>query len=328
MNILITGYAGFIGFHLTKKLISYKYIKKIYCIDNFNDYYDIKLKNDRHKLILKLDNLNKCKYYKINIQNKNLLFKEFNKKKIDFLFHFAAQAGINYSLSNPDSYLNSNLIGFFNILELVKKNKIKNLIYASTSSVYGNNNGFKLKENYLDNKPLQFYSATKIANEAMAFAYSNLYKFNAVGLRLFTVYGPWGRPDMAIFKFTQDILNKKIINLYKVKSNYVNRDFTYINDVVHCITLIIEKMRKERIVDIFNIGNGKPESIQFVLKCIEKNLKIKSKINIKKLGSAEMNITNCDISKFQKKFNYKPDTKIEFGVQKFIEWFKVYKKLN
>ena len=328
MNILITGYAGFIGFHLTKKLITHKYIKNIYCLDNFNDFYDVDLKKDRHKLILKLDTSNKCSFYKIDIKNKSLLFKQFQKKKINILFHFAAQAGINYSITNPDSYLNSNLIGFFNILELIKKNKINNLIYASTSSVYGNNNGNKLNESYLNNKPLQFYSATKIANEAMSFAYSNLYNFNSVGLRFFTVYGPWGRPDMAIYKFTQDIINKKKINLYKVGSNYVNRDFTYIDDVINSIILIFENMKKEKIVDVFNIGNGRPESIKSVINLIEKNLNLKSKISVKQLGIAEMNITNCDISKFKKKFKYKPNTKIESGIHKFINWYKEYKNLN
>ena len=328
MNILITGYAGFIGFHLTKKLLGFKIVKNIYCLDNFNDYYDVKLKKHRHDHIVSLDISKKCIFFKINIKNKSLLLKKFKKKKIDFILHFAAQAGINYSISNPDTYLNSNLIGFFNILELTRVNKIKNLIYASTSSVYGNNNGFRLRENDLNNKPLQFYSATKIANEAMSFAYSNLYKFNSVGLRFFTVYGPWGRPDMAIYKFTQDIINKKKIKLNKVNSNYVCRDFTYIDDVIISIILIFKYMNKKKIVDIFNIGNGKPESIKSVVQLIEKNLNQKAKTNIKKLGKAEMNVTNCDISKFQKKFKYKPNTKIESGIKKFIYWFKEYKNLS
>ena len=200
-------------------------------------------------------------------------------------------------------HLTKKLLGFFNILELTRVNKINNLIYASKSSVYGNNNGFRLRENDLNNKPLQFYSATKIANEAMSFAYSNLYKFNSVGLRFFTVYGPWGRPDMAIYKFTHDIINKKKIKLNKVNSNYVCRDFTYIDDVIISIILIFKYMNKKKIVDIFNIGNGKPESIKSVVQLIEKNLNQKAKTNNKKLGKTKMNVTNCDISKFKKNLN-------------------------
>ena len=328
MNIIITGYAGFIGFHLVKKFLENEKIDKIYCIDNFNKYYDVNLKINRHKKIIQIDLNQRCKFIKLDIKNKNKLIKYFTKIKIDFIFHLAAQAGINYSLTNPDAYISSNLIGFFNILELVKIKKVKNLVYSSTSSVYGMNAEKKLHENLPIQKPLQLYSATKVSNEAMAHAYANIYKFNSVGLRFFTVFGPWGRPDMAVYKFTDCILNNKKIDLFKYKSNFVKRDFTYIDDIIVSMDKIFNYLNKNNLVDVFNIGNSKPVSIKYLLQCIENELGVKAKTSIKKLSVSEMNSTNCDISKFKKKFNYKPNTKIEDGIKHFISWYKNYKRFD
>jgi UDP-glucuronate 4-epimerase len=206
MNVIITGYAGFIGFHLTKQLIDINSISQIFCIDNFNNYYEVDLKYARHNEIKKLDINKKCKFFKIDLSNKKKLFDNMKNYKIDYIFNLAAQAGINYSISHPEKYIKSNIIGFFNIIELSKEKKIKSLFYASTSSVYGNLNKKKYAEKDLNNKPLQLYAATKISNEVLSEAYSNLYHFNSIGLRFFTVYGSWGRPDMAIFKFCKNII--------------------------------------------------------------------------------------------------------------------------
>ena len=321
--VLVTGYAGFIGYHLTKKLISENNIKTIYAIDNFNNYYDKSLKVNRHKDLVKIDINKKCQFLKFDIKNFKKLSMSF-KSKIDCIFHLAAQAGINYSLENPKAYLDSNIIGFYNILEFIKSKKVQNLIYASTSSVYGNNSGKKIGENDNTSNPLQLYSASKVANEVMANAYSNLYNFNSIGLRFFTVYGPWGRPDMAIYKFTKNIINKKNIYLNKINSKYVLRDFTYIDDVIKCIILVFNSLNKKKQTEIYNIGNGNPVNIKNILNIIQSELELNAKIKIKKLASSEMNSTFCDISKFLKKFSFRPDTNIENGIKSFIDWYKKY----
>ena len=235
MKILVTGCAGFIGHSVTKSLINKKNL--VIGVDNLNSYYSKKLKVDRLKDIEKLNNKKKYfKFYKLDLENFKKLEKIFLNYKFDTVIHLAAQAGVRYSILNPRAYLKSNVVGFFNILELCKNFKIKHLIYASTSSVYGENSTpFSEKTN--SDKPLQFYSATKKSNEIMAYAYSNLYKFKTTGLRFFTVYGPWGRPDMAYFKFAKLILEKKKITIHN-KGNH-KRDLTYIEDVSKIIKKIV-----------------------------------------------------------------------------------------
>ena len=332
MNILITGYAGFIGFHTTKKLIETKKVSKIYCIDNFNNYYSVKLKKDREKNLKELDKKNKIISKIIDLKNTDKFIEFFKGKKIDFIIHLAAQAGINYSLKNPKAYIDSNLIGFHSILELSRIKKISNVIYASTSSVYGNQKRISFKEEYLKNIPLQLYSATKISNEVMAHAYSNLYGINFFGLRFFTVYGPWGRPDMAIYKFTELIKNNKPIKLNLVNKKFVKRDFTYIDDTVKCIQLIFDKYSKTKIklskpiYKIYNIGKGKPTNVYDLIKIIQQNLNKKAIINKTKLKASEMHFTNCDNSKFFKEFKFKPNISINQGISRFIEWYDNYKK--
>ena len=204
MNILISGSSGFIGFHLSKLLLEKK--NRIIGVDNQNNYYDKNLKIDRNKILLKYKNF---KFYKVDLKNKKNLEKVFKKNKIDCVINLAAQAGVRYSLINPQSYIDNNILGFFNILELSEKNRVKKFIYASTSSIYGLQNKFPIKETFNTDNPIQLYAATKKANEVMAAAYSNLYNIKTVGLRFFTVYGPWGRPDMALFKFTKNIIEGK-----------------------------------------------------------------------------------------------------------------------
>ena len=225
MKILITGCAGFIGYHLCKKLLKNNNI--VFGIDNLNNYYDLKLKKDR------LKNLKNKKFlfYKIDIKNKKKLLKFVKIKKIDVIYHLAAQAGVRYSIFNPETYFDNNLKGFFNILETCRENKIKHLIFASTSSVYGKKEKFPAKETDNTDQPLSFYAASKKCNEIMAYSYSKIYNLKCTGVRFFTVYGPYGRPDMALYKFTKSIINRKKVNLFN--KGHHTRDFTYIDDVVH-----------------------------------------------------------------------------------------------
>jgi UDP-glucuronate 4-epimerase len=330
MNVLITGYAGFIGFHTTIKLLNDPNVDTIYCVDDLNDYYDVSLKIKRIKELKKNTFFKKIKEYKFNIKDNKKIIKHFYNKKIDVVINLAAQAGIRYSFINPSSYVNSNIIGFFNILELARINNIKKIVYASTSSSYGNQTKKPYKENYMNNTPLQIYAATKISNELMAYSYSHLYKISCIGLRFFTVYGPWGRPDMAIFKFTDNLFNNKKINLYG--KGKMLRDFTYIDDIVSGIIKCVKKKnikykdQHNKYFNIYNIGCGKPVEINTILDCISNNLGKKFKINYQKKHSAEMDQTHCSIDKFKKEFNYKPNTKIEDGIFKFITWYNTYNK--
>ena len=238
MKILVTGFAGFIGFHVTQRLIKDITVKKILAIDNLNNYYDVKLKKERINILKRSDVNSKLVISKIDINNFIKLNNIVNKYKIDHIIHLAAQAGVRYSFTNPRSYIESNINGFFNILEISKNLKLKKLIYASSSSVYGKCNKTPFTEDLRVNQPLQLYASTKISNEVMAYAYSHLYKINTFGLRFFTVYGPYGRPDMAIYKFVDSIYNNKKINLFS--NGLMKRDFTFIDDVVEGIFKILK----------------------------------------------------------------------------------------
>lgn len=328
MNILITGYAGFIGFHTTMRLLNDPSIKIIYGIDNLNDYYDISLKKNRINELKKNKFFKKLKEFKFNIKDMRKMELNFNNIKIDAIINLAAQAGIRYSFVNPKSYVDSNIIGFFNILELAKLNNIKKIIYASTSSSYGNQNKTPYKENYMNNTPLQIYAATKITNELMAYSYSHLYKINCIGLRFFTVYGPWGRPDMGIYKFTKSLFSKDKINLFG--SGKMLRDCTYIDDVVEGIYKILKKKKLSfpdklnRYNSIYNLGYGKPVKVHKILSYLEKIIGVKSKIINSKKHDSEMSKTHCSITKFKKEFNYKPKVSINKGLSKFVEWYSSY----
>ena len=318
MKILITGSAGFIGFHLCKKLLDLNYI--IHGFDNLNTYYDVGLKKNRLKI---LNKYKKFKFKKINITNLKTLDNEFKSNKYDVVINLAAQAGVRNSIDNPRDYLNSNIIGFFNILELCKKYKIKHLIFASTSSVYGDNKFFPLKEEYNTDKPLNFYAATKKSNEVMAYSYSYIHKIKITGLRFFTVYGPFGRPDMALFKFTKSINESKFLNLFN-NGNHT-RDFTYIDDVTESILKIIDKPSKNKApFQVYNIGSNNPKKLKEFLKIIEKILEKKSKFNNKPLQKGDIQKTHADISKLYKKINYLPKTSLNKGIKNFINWYKKY----
>ncbi len=315
MRILVTGCAGFIGFHLSTKLSLFE--NKIIGIDNLNNYYDVKLKKNRINQLIKKK---KFKFYKVDLLNYKKIDKIIKDNKIEYIVHLAAQAGVRYSIQNPKIYFKSNLEGFFNILELSKKNKIKHLIFASTSSVYGDSNKFPLNEQSNTDKPLSFYAATKKSNEVMAHSYSHIHKIPCTAVRFFTVYGPNGRPDMALFKFTKSIVENKPIHLFNF-GNHV-RDFTYIDDVVAGIFKIIKKTPKYKIpFDIFNIGNGNPKKLIEYLKKIEKNLNKTAKIKKLPLQVGDVFKTHADVGKLNKKINYKSKTNINDGIKKFVEWY-------
>ena len=321
MKILITGSAGFIGFHLCHYLLKKKY-NSIVGVDSINNYYDINIKNDRLKILKRYPNF---KFHKINIANKNGLRKVFLNSNFTYVINLAAQAGVQLSTKEPEKYVESNLIGFFNVLNLSKEFKIKHFIYASTSSVYGDNKNFPLKENENINKPLSFYAATKVCNEAMAYSFSNVYKLKATGLRFFTVYGPFGRPDMALFKFTDLILKNKKITLFN-HGNHI-RDFTYVDDIVLSIVKLINKPPKSLIPhNIFNIGSSNPKSLIKYLEQIEKTLGKKAKVKKVGLQIGDVHKTFADTTKLKKEIGFSPKTNIKDGINKFIIWFRNYYK--
>jgi len=318
MKVLVTGSAGFIGFHVSHYLL--KNNNTVIGIDNINDYYDVNLKKSRLKILKKNKNFLFHKFDLINAIKLEDLIKKF---KVEYIIHLAAQAGVRYSIENPKTYFKNNLEVFFNILEASKKNNIKHLIFASTSSVYGENNNFPLKENYNTDKPISFYAATKKSNEVLAHSYSYIYNLPCTALRFFTVYGPYGRPDMALFKFTKNILENKKIQLYN-NGNH-SRDFTYISDIVSGIFSILKKNNKtNNLFNTFNIGNGNSRKLKDYLKTIEKKLNKKAKITNLPLQLGDIKKTHSDISSLNNYSNYMPKTDIEEGIDKFIDWYLEY----
>ena len=318
-NYLITGSAGFIGFHLSKKLLSEGF--NVLGVDNLNNYYDQKIKKDRNKILKKYKNY---KFNKIDIKDYKKLDRIFKKNSIHGVVNLAAQAGVRYSLKNPRSYIENNINGFFNILELSKKYRVKKFIYASTSSIYGLQKKFPLKENFNTDNPIQLYAATKKSNELMATSYSHLYKMDTVGLRFFTVYGPWGRPDMALFKFTKNIIKGKPIEVFNKGKH--ERDFTYVDDIVNGIFNIIIKKKSKFGAKIFNIGNGKKIKLLKYIQLIEKNLNRKSKKKFLPLQKGDVIKTHSDTKLIKKHYNYEAKTEVSYGVKKFIEWYVSYFK--
>ena len=318
--ILITGCAGFIGYHLTLSLSKNKnYL--LFGIDNLNDYYDTNLKKDRLKNLKK--NVDNFIFFNIDISNEKAIRNNFNNYKYDYVINLAAQAGVRYSIDNPRTYLKSNIDGFFNILDHSNRIKVKHLIYASTSSVYGDSKNFPLKENFHTSSPQSFYAATKKSNEVMAHAYSSIFKLPTTGLRFFTVYGPYGRPDMALFKFTKAISENKKILLFN-RGQHV-RDFTYIDDITNAIVKIIKKPKKTKIpYQILNIGSGDPKKLTLFLSRIEKELSKKSKKVMKEFQLGDVKKTHANIDALIKLTKFKPKNNINSGIKKFVDWYKKY----
>ena len=320
MKILLTGCAGFIGYHLTSKLIAKNH--KVVGIDSLNQYYDPKLKKYRLSKLKKNKNF---VFIKDSLKNKNKLIKILKKHKIDKVVHLAAQPGVRYSLINPRSYIDNNLLSFFNIMEASKEYKVKHFIYASSSSVYGLNKTTKFKEIEKTEKPAQLYAATKKSNELMVEAYSNLFKLKSTGLRFFSVYGPAGRPDMAIYLFTNKIYNNKKIDVF----NYGNhaRDFTYIDDVVDAVYKIISKnTKKSSLHEIYNIASGKSEKLSKLISTIEDRLGKIAKKRYLPIQKGDIIATSANIKKIKNDYNYKPKINIELGLTLFVKWFLNYIK--
>ena len=318
MNILVTGAAGFIGFHTCLYLLT-KHM--VHGLDNLNNYYDVNLKKSRLKILKKNKDF---EFLKTDIQNKNL-HNKFKKIKLDIIINLAAQAGVRHSLKDPFSYIYSNILGQINLLEFAKKIKIKKFIYASSSSVYGGNEKMPFSVKHRVDKPISLYAASKKSTELLAECYSHLFKIKCIGLRFFTVYGPWGRPDMATFIFTKKILENKKINIF----NYGNmkRDFTYIDDIVKGIKGAVN-LKGDYKHKIYNLGNNKPEDLKRFISIIEKNLKVKAKRNLLPIQPGDVAKTSANIDESKRELNFNPKTSIDDGIPKFIEWYKQYYKIK
>ena len=317
--ILVTGVAGFVGFHFTKKILDNNF--KIIGIDNLNNYYDSKIKYDRLK-ILKSKNFT---FLKKDLTKKKVIEKIFKKFKPKYIFHFAAQAGVRHSFIDPDSYFNNNLKATYNILEAAKLAKSKNFFFSSTSSIYGANSKKKFRESDDSTKPIQLYAATKSACEILAHSYSVNYKLNVMIFRFFTVYGPWGRPDMALFKFVKNILSNSKIEVYN-KGNH-KRDFTYVEDLVKCMIKIFnyeKKLNNNSSYKTINIGAGKQESLKKYIQLIEYYLKKKSKKKLLPLQKGDIKNTFADNNKLKKLIGPYKFTNVQTGIKKFIDWYKKY----
>ena len=332
MSILITGSAGFIGSELCLRLL--KLGKKIIGIDNHNNYYDPELKEKRLKRYLDHDNYT---HLRIDLSDKEAIENAFNHYKPHQVVNLAAQAGVRYSIENPLTYINSNIVGFTHILEGCRHNKVKHLIYASSSSVYGANTKMPFSENDSVNHPLSLYAASKKSNELMAHTYSYLYQLPTTGLRFFTVYGPWGRPDMALFKFTKAILEEKPIDVFNHGKH--TRDFTYIDDIVEGIIKTIDNPATSDVNwnskqpdpstskapwRIYNIGNNNPVQLMDYINALEKIIGKKAKINFLPLQPGDVPDTYANVDNLKQKFRYNPSTSVKEGVSNFVKWYKNY----
>ncbi|UOB17082.1 NAD-dependent epimerase [Abyssalbus ytuae] len=338
MKILVTGAAGFIGFHTCKKLL--KNGHQVVGLDNINDYYDVNLKYARlNELgITKKEaeifnhpsksNIydNFFKFIRMNLENREELPKLFEKEKFDVVCNLAAQAGVRYSLENPESYVDSNIVGFVNLLECCRHYNIQHLVYASSSSVYGLNKKIPFSTDDSVDHPISLYAASKKSNELMAHTYSHLFKIPTTGLRFFTVYGPWGRPDMALFLFTKAITENKPIKVF----NYgkMERDFTYIDDIVEGVVRIIEKKVENRLYKVYNIGNNNSVKLMDFIEEIERNLQKEAVKDMLPIQPGDVEKTWANVDSLIKDYNYKPGTTIKDGIKSFIDWYKHYYKVN
>jgi len=309
---LITGAAGFIGFHLSKSLLDDGY--EVLGIDNLNAYYDPNLK---HARLDQLKSFKNFKFEKVDIGDRDSLTQSFKSFKPQKVVNLAAQAGVRYSLKNPYAYMNSNLVGFLNIIELCRHNNVEGFIYASSSSVYGGNTKIPFSVDDRVDNPISLYAASKKSNELIANSYSHLYGLHTTGLRYFTVYGPWGRPDMAMFIFTKKILAGQPIPVFN--QGKMKRDFTYIDDIVSGTRSAIEKNYK---CEIFNLGNHRSEHLMDMILIIEKELTKKAKIDFQPIQPGDVPESFADIDYSYEKLSFQPKVSINEGVPKFIEWYK------
>ncbi len=329
-KLLITGSSGFIGYFLTKKLLDNYSDINIIGLDNMNYYYDVRLKEERLNDLLKYQNY---KFIKGNIADKDLINKLFEEEQFDIVVNLAAQAGVRYSITNPDTYIESNIIGFYNILEACRHYPVEHLVYASSSSVYGTNKKIPYSTEDKVDDPVSLYAATKKSNELLAHAYSKLYNIPSTGLRFFTVYGPLGRPDMAYFSFTNKLLNNEIIQIFN--NGKCERDFTYIDDIVEGITRVIQKAPDSEVpYAIYNIGNGSPVNLlEFVSILQEELIKagvlpqdydFESHKELVGMQKGDVPITYADTTSLEKDFDFKPNTDLREGLRMFANWYKEF----
>ena len=335
-KILVTGAAGFIGFALSKRLLQQG--DEVVGLDNLNDYYDVNLKLSRLKQITMQENF---KPVRLDLADRDSMARLFKEENFDVVVNLAAQAGVRYSLINPHAYVDTNLVGFVNILEGCRHNNIKHLVFASSSSVYGANTHMPFSVHHNVDHPVSLYAATKKANELMAHTYASLYKLPSTGLRFFTVYGPWGRPDMALFLFTKAILEGKPIDVF----NYgkMQRDFTYIDDIVEGVLRVIDRIpgpnpewsggRPDPSTSyapykLYNIGNNNPVELMHFIEVIEDCLGKKAEKNLLPIQAGDVPATYADVDDLIKDVGFKPSTSIEEGIKKFVKWYREYYKIS
>jgi len=329
---LVTGAAGFIGFHLSKRLLNEGC--KVVGLDNLNEYYDVNLKKARLNILKQEENF---QFVYANLEDKEAIDSTFKDYRIDIVVNLAAQAGVRYSLKDPYTYINSNIYGFMNILEACRHNNVEHLVYASSSSVYGSNEKMPFSTSDNVDHPVSLYAATKKSNELMAHVYSHLYNIPTTGLRFFTVYGPWGRPDMALFVFTKAILNDEPIKVF----NYgkMERDFTYIDDIIEGVIRVISNPPKPNKnydklnpnpgtsyapYKIYNIGNNKPVQLMEFIETLEKHLGKKAQKEYLPLQAGDVPKTYADVDDLIRDVGFKPDTSIDEGIGKFVKWYREY----
>jgi UDP-glucuronate 4-epimerase len=332
MTYLITGAAGFIGFYLSKRLLAQG--KSVVGIDNLSDYYDVNLKKTR---LRELEGDPGFAFYKLDLTDRGGVENLFSENKFDYVVNLAAQAGVRYSLTNPHAYIDSNIVGFLNILEGCRHNDIKHLVFASSSSVYGANTKMPFSVHHNVDHPVSLYAATKKSNELMAHTYSSLYKLPCTGIRFFTVYGPLGRPDMALFLFTRAILENKPIDVYN--HGKMKRDFTYIDDIVESVVRLIDKVPEPNPAwsgddpdsatsyapyRLYNIGNNNPVELMKFIGVLEDCLGKKAKKNLLPMQPGDVPETFADVTDLAEDVGFKPATPIEEGIRKFVEWYREY----
>ena len=324
MRILVTGAAGFIGFHLCEKLLEDKHT--VLGIDNINNYYDVKLKKDRLKILLRKKNF---KFKKIDISDNNFVKKIYPiAKNFKIIIHLAAQAGVRYSVTHPYKYIESNVKAQISILELAKRIKsFEHLIYASSSSIYGSNKKIPFSINDRVDNPISLYGASKRSGELITQSYSQMFNINCTGLRFFSVYGPWGRPDMAAYIFTKNLFENKPLDLFNF--GRMERDFTFIDDIINGIVQLIKiKKRKNELHKIYNLGNNKPEQLLKMVSLLETICARKAKINKKRMQLGDVRHTYANIKESKKDLKFKPKINLEQGLEKFVNWYKEYHKIN
>jgi UDP-glucuronate 4-epimerase len=313
---LVTGSAGFIGFHIARALLDRG--DSVVGLDNLNPYYNVQLKEDRNRVLNRYSNYD---FHKVDLSSRVTLYSVLDSEKPDIICHLAAQAGVRYSLKNPFVYERSNLDGFLNLIEWARNQNLNNFVFASSSSVYGGNTKTPFSESDRVDTPISLYAATKKADELMAHVYHHLFNIPMTGLRFFTVYGPWGRPDMALFKFTERILNGEPIEVYG--NGEMQRDFTYIDDMLPAVLNALDTPRE---YEIYNLGSNEPIELMHFIACIEAALGLEANKKFLPMQPGDLKTTYADIAKAQRDLGFNPSTPIEDGVKEFVKWYKKYNK--